>query len=163
MGAYVLLSSFKLKLSIVFCMVFFYLSSYSSVSTLRTYNLNKYPTKPFAFDYVQSERLNITLPMQITICHRSKPTVTQSRTWSNVFIGNVDRNGTHVQDGIDFAVWASGVWVGAWNKGNTLWATFGKGEGFDLLVWRHTCLAINFESGYSILTENGKVQIIKLR
>ena len=34
----------------------------------------------------------------------------------------------------------------------------GKGKGFDLLTWRHTCLSIDFRDGHSVLYENGELR-----
>ena len=38
---------------------------------------------------------------------------------------------------------------------NWLWVGAGKGEGFYLQTWRHTCFSLNFNTGRFQLVENG--------
>ena len=125
---------------------------------LESFNLNKYASSSFEFDCLHTTRTNISIPPSFTFCYRHKPVVTHARTWSTVFVGDLDENWTKVLRGFDFAIWPSGPWVGARNNGSTVWVAMGKGEGFELLSWRHTCLAISFVDGHSILYENGKLQ-----
>ena len=125
---------------------------------LKSYNLNKYLSSNFKFDCLHTSRTNITIPPSFTFCYRHKPVVTHSRIWGSVFIGNLNEDWTDVTSGFDFGIWSYGPWVAARHNGTVSWISMGKGEGFELLAWRHTCMTINFVDGKSSLYENGKLQ-----
>ena len=65
---------------------------------------------------------------------------------------------SEVESGFDLSIWSYGPWIGARNNGNTVWVSMGTNVDFGLLAWRHTCLSIDFDSGHSILYEDGKLQ-----
>jgi hypothetical protein len=143
--------------------LFFLLLSCNFFSSLRgynikSYNLNKYPSASFEYDCLHTSRTNISIPQAFTMCYRHKPVVTHATTWSNVFIGNINEDWTEVDVGLDFSIWASGVWIATRDNGTTVWVAMGKGEGFELLAWRHTCLSIDLDDGRSVLYENGELQ-----
>ena len=128
---------------------------------IKSYNFNKYSTSDFKFDCLHTSRTNISIPKTISFCYRYKPVVTPTLKWVTVFVGNVNNNwtqGFEVDRGFDFAIWSYGPWVAARDNGSVVWISMGKGEGFELLAWRHSCLTINFDDGHSILFEDGQLQ-----
>ena len=136
--------------------IFVFVSCYK----LKSFNLNKYSSSSssYEFDCVHTTRANISIPKSFTFCYRHKPVGTHDITWSNIFLGDLKEDWSEVEKGLDFAIWPSGPWVGAVDNGTTVWVAMGKGNGFELLAWRHTCLSISFVDGRLILYENGKLQ-----
>ena len=141
-----------------FLFVIFYFFSSLQGYRIKSYNLNKYPSSSFEYDCLHTSRTNISIPQAFTMCYRHKPVVTHATTWSNVFIGNLNEDWTKVESGLDFSIWVSGVWIATRDNGTNVWVAMGKGEGFELLAWRHTCLSIDFGNGRSVLYENGELQ-----
>ena len=145
-------------MTVLFSLLFCSIVLASSGAKLQSYNLNKYSTTEFNLDCVHTTRSNIPTGHVFTFCYRHKPVVTLGQMSGYVFIGNLGE-GWQVDSGFDFTIWPSGPWLGLRSNGRTVWVGLGKGEGFDLLAWRHTCLSINFLDGKYNLYENGKLQV----
>ena len=125
---------------------------------LKSYNLNKYSSSQYQHDCLHTTRSNISISKEVTICYRHKPISTHAETWSKVFFGQISDSWEEVKKGFDFSIWPSGPWVGLRDNGTTTWVGLGEGNGFDLLTWRHSCIAISFSEGQALLYENGELQ-----
>ena len=125
-------------------------------SRVKSYHLNKYSTSDPEFDCVHTTRTRISIPRELSFCFRYKQ-VRNSFKWSSIFLGNIHDNWTAIDIGIEFGVWSSVPWVGLKNNGDDVWVAIGKKGGFDMLTWRHTCIAISFDDGLSMFYENGEL------
>ena len=103
-------------------------------------------------------------PKEITMCFRSKPMfyIHFARTgfsWRTVLtFGNMQKNGTKLEEGILFGVYYGGPWVGLKVPGveSIAWLFGGDAMArFPFQVWRHTCVSFNRQTGRMRLVENG--------
>ena len=82
-------------------------------------------------------------------------------SWSTVVgFGTLRSDFLEMEEGVIFAVWETGPWLGVKYQAGPSYHWVALGENFmhDLQIWRHTCFTVDFDTGETKLVENGKVR-----
>ena len=82
-------------------------------------------------------------------------------SWSTVVgFGTLRSDFLEMEEGVIFAVWETGPWLGVkYQAGPSYhWVALGANFMHDLQIWRHSCFSVDFETGETNLVENGRVR-----
>ena len=107
----------------------------------------------------------VTKPLSITLCFRSFPITWQlsifEQFWMTIVgFGNIKEDFSDMDQGYLFGIWETGPWLAYKDSDDTVheWVSLGQNAIPDFQIWRHSCIAINFETGDITLVENGNTR-----
>ena len=97
----------------------------------------------------------ISLPEQFTLCYRHQPMVFNYRS-GLISFGKIDSSWSNLEVGIVYGNYDSGEWLGFVEGLKPItWIPMGLHQ-FTTQVWRHACIAFDFQKATLQLYENGK-------
>ena len=145
-------------LLIIFCLFLICPILQGNGFRLKSYNLNKYTSSEHHLDCLHTVR-KVPLPKEFTFCYRHKQLYnggSWGRKGGSILLANYNHDWTVVKTGIELAYWTN-PWIAIHHNRSMAWIKPGEGYGFNMLTWRHTCLAISLLDFSYMMYENGEL------